>query len=179
MNGLEQAANTIASGKAMALPKALQATEEMSLASTKISTQASNYAKTIQQAVEPVGNQARAMANDIDSFSFKGLIDKAKGAIGGLVDKAKDGLSDLADKAFKFVYNTKEKIGDYNTEYIAPILKAVGTGIKNIFKTDKNPVGKAIDLNKLVGNTREMRDLSVAAKNGDANAAAKLKSTYG
>jgi NTE family protein len=190
MSTLEQATSAVASGKGMALPKALQATEDMGVASSKITTQANNYAKSVQQAVEPVAKQAQSMAEGIDSFSFGGLIDKAKsaigglvdkakGAIGGLVDKAKDGLSDLADKAFKFVYNTKEKINDYNTEYIAPILKAIGIGIKNIFKSDKNPVGKAIDLDKLVGNTKEMRDLANAAKNGDANAAAKLKSVYG
>lgn len=190
MNGLELAANTIASGKGMALPKALEATQLMSTASTKISTQASNYAKSVQQSVEPVANQAKALANDVDSFSFGGLIDKAKGAIGGLVDKAKgaigglvdkakNGLSDLADKAFKFVYNTQEKINDYSTEYINPILKALGAGIGNIFKSDKNPVGKSVDLNDLVNNTKEMRTLAAAAKNGDATAAAKLKSVYG
>ncbi|MBN8723605.1 MAG: patatin-like phospholipase family protein [Acidobacteria bacterium] len=177
--GLEKATNLIASGQAMALPKALAANNEIALAPAKINTQAKNYAQSVQTAVEPVATQAQNLASDVDSFSFKGLVDKAKNAVTGVFNKAKDALGDLADKAFKFVYNVKEKAGSYIDEYVGPISKAIGTGIINIFRSDKNPVGKSIDLNKLVDNTKEMRELFNAAKNGNASAAAKLQSVYG
>lgn len=179
MSKLEKNASYVANGQAMALPKVMDANKQVSMIPKQVANQAQDFAKAMQAAIEPVINQAKSTNAQVESFSLGGLWSSVKSAVGGLVDKAKGALSDLADKAFKFVYNVKEKAGDYIDEYIGPITKAIGAGLINIFKSDNNPNGKAVDLNKLVTDTKEMRDLAAAAKNGDANAAAKLKSVYG
>lgn len=179
MSKLEKNANIVANGQAMALPKVIDANNQVALVPKQIASQAQDFAKTMQAAIEPVATQAKNLSTQVESFSLGGLWGSVKSAVGGLVDKAKGALSDLADKAFKFVYNIKEKASGYIDEYIGPITKAIGTGLISIFKSDNNPVGKAVDLNTLVTNTKELRDLAAAAKNGDTNAASKLQSTYG
>lgn len=193
-NGFQKAAEIVAQGNATALKKAQTANTALAGIPSQVSGLAKDYASKISGSVEPMANRAQALANDVDSFSLGGLISGAvngvknavnsavtgvKNAVGSVLGTIKNGATELAEKAFNFSYGIKEKVGNFIDEYMGPLTKALGNAIKNIFTSDKNPNGKAIDLNKLVSNTQDLRNTIAAAKNGDAAATTKLKNSYG
>ncbi|MBL8148864.1 MAG: patatin-like phospholipase family protein [Blastocatellia bacterium] len=167
----ERSAKRMELGDATAIKAVNSSFETVTTAPSKISTRAANYATAMDNAATPLAANAQKTAALLENsknstaFSLKGVV------------------RNLADKAYKFVYNVKEKADSIIDEYVKPLGKALGAGVKNIwnsiFNPDKNPNGKAVKLDKLVSNTEELRALANAARAGDSRAASQLQQKYG
>ncbi|MEW6732197.1 MAG: patatin-like phospholipase family protein [Acidobacteriota bacterium] len=167
----EKAAQMMQAGNAFALKSAIAANERAATIPPQISQQANNYATAMKQTVEPLAVQAKSVASALSKSDHPEAF------------SLKDTAHDLADKSYKFVYNVRETVGDFVDEYVKPLTKAVGAGLKNLFNSifhpDRNPQGKPIELNKLVSNTQDLRNTIKGAQSGDTAAATKLQQKYG
>jgi hypothetical protein len=178
VQAFEKAAQQMANGDARMANMANLAYNQVAASPGDISAMWNDYAQRVDASVTPLAQQATQVANTAAPQSFS-LKSAAKSILSGI----KSAAQELAEKAFNFTYDVREKAGSAIDEYLDPILRAVGTGFKDLFNSifnpDRNPNGKPIELSKLVSNTQDLRNTLAAAQSGNTSAINKLKSNYG
>jgi NTE family protein len=193
VTSFHNAARSLAQGNGQALKSAQTAINQIGDASQQLSRQAANFASKTAPSVTQLHN-ALSLGGVLGSIkNLPGdVAGVAKGAAGDIAGVAKgvagevnnlNPLPKLADKLYNFKYNTEQTVNGYIDEYVQPLLKALKSGLSNLIGSvlhpDHTTNGKSIPVSKLVSDTADLRATIAAAKAGDQNAIAKLKSQYG